>query len=177
MNNNRLLITSSLYGDKFSITYHQNCKIKSQDMTTEKKEIRTQIIIKASTAAVWSVLTNNENYENWNPFIVKSEGKIELGKHIKNTLKNGNKNMVFKPKITDYTPETLFGWKGNLLIPGVFDGYHVFELHKISDMETKLIHHESFSGILSGLILNQIRTETEAGFVAMNKALKAKAEQ
>lgn len=56
-------------------------------MTQEKKEIRTEIIINASTAGAWSVLTNNENYENWNPFIVKYEHKIELGKRIKNTIK------------------------------------------------------------------------------------------
>jgi len=52
-------------------------------MAQGKKEINTQIIINASTAAVWSVLIDNENYEKWNPLIVKSEGKIELGKRIK----------------------------------------------------------------------------------------------
>ena len=145
-------------------------------MTQEKMEIRTEITIKTSTAVVWSVLTDNENYKNWNPFIVKSEHKIQLGKRIKNTLKNGDKIMTFKPKITELVSNQFFGWVGNLVIPGIFDGHHTFELKEISENETLLVHSESFSGIFSGMILKSIKADTENGFRAMNEALKKEAE-
>ncbi|MAZ36760.1 SRPBCC domain-containing protein [Salibacteraceae bacterium] len=145
-------------------------------MAQGKKEINTQIIINASTAAVWSVLIDNENYEKWNPLIVKSEGKIELGKRIKNTMNNGGKTMVFKPEIKELDTNKLFGWLGHLLIPGIFDGHHVFELQKISENETLFIQRERFSGILSGLILKSIRKETTDSFEAMNEALRKEAE-
>ena len=34
-----------------------------------KKEIKTEILIKASPQIVWSILTDFENYPHWNPFI------------------------------------------------------------------------------------------------------------
>ena len=146
-------------------------------MAQEKKEIRTEIIINASTAAVWSVLIDNENYENWNPFIVKSEHTIELGKRIKNTLKNGHKTMIFKPRIKEFETNKFFGWVGHLFIPGIFDGHHTFELKEISENETLLTQAESFRGIFSGLLLKSIKADTEIGFNAMNKALKKEAEK
>ncbi len=141
-----------------------------------RKEIRTEIIINASTAKVWTVLMENENYEIWNPFIVKSEGKIALNKRINNTVKNGKKEIIFRPVVTNLQLNKKFAWKGSLFLPGIFDGFHAFELHQINNYQTKLVHYEQFSGILSELIFQSIKTDTKAGFVNMNKALKKVAE-
>ncbi|MDY9920045.1 MAG: SRPBCC family protein [Proteiniphilum sp.] len=43
------------------------------------KEIRTEIIIRATSEKIWDILTDFENYPNWNPFITFIKGKVEEG--------------------------------------------------------------------------------------------------
>ncbi|WP_020533520.1 SRPBCC domain-containing protein [Flexithrix dorotheae] len=136
------------------------------------KSINTEITINASKEEVWSVLTNNENYQNWNPFIVESKGRVEKGNRIVNTMKNGNQKMVFKPVIKSVRKNEYFSWLGSLWIPGIFDGYHFFHLEEVSAKKVKLTQGEQFSGLLSGMILKKIKTQTEAEFIKMNEALK-----
>ncbi|MFM2360786.1 MAG: hypothetical protein RLY16_2779, partial [Bacteroidota bacterium] len=40
------------------------------------KEIKTTIEIHASPARVWEVLTNFDEYPNWNPFIKSLKGEV-----------------------------------------------------------------------------------------------------
>ena len=47
-----------------------------------KKEIKTEVLINALPEKVWSVLTNVEEYPNWNPFIKWIKGDLEVGNKI-----------------------------------------------------------------------------------------------
>jgi hypothetical protein len=61
-----------------------------------------------------------------------------------------------------------------LLIAGIFDGEHYFLLEPIGESQTRLRHGEKFSGLLVGLLSGAL-SATEAGFTAMNMALKQQA--
>ena len=63
-----------------------------------------------------------------------------------------------------------------MLFPGIFDGEHYFLLEPIGESRTRLTQGEKFSGLLVGLLSGTLST-TEAGFKAMNTALKQQAEQ
>ena len=68
--------------------------------------ITTEIIINAPREKVWEILTDFDNYKNWNPFVIKSTGKAVVGTRLVNTIKNGGRYFVFKPiilKIEKYT--------------------------------------------------------------------------
>jgi hypothetical protein len=65
---------------------------------------------------------------------------------------------------------------GHLLIPGVFDGEHYFLLEPLGDGKTRLMQGERFSGLLVCLLSGTL-SATEAGFKAMNTALKQEAER
>ena len=69
-----------------------------------------------------------------------------------------------------------FEWLGSLPIPGVFNGHHYFRIEELSNGQVKFIQGEDFSGLLAGLIMRQIGEQTRQGFIAMNKALKERAE-
>ena len=142
-----------------------------------KHKIRTEIIINASKEKVWSILADLNAYAVWNPFIVKSEGILKVGTKLRNTLQNGDKTIVFKPKVVEVEPNRSFGWLGSLWVKGLFDGHHYFEIEEISENQVNLIHGENISGILSSLILTQIGHDTRNNFVKMNQALKSRAEQ
>ena len=140
------------------------------------KNIRTEIIIDAPIATVWDILMNFDNYPNWNPFI-HITGNAVVGQHLENTIfLEGQKPQIFKPKVLEVQQNKLLRWEGNLLIQGLFDGMHYFQLEAINQDQTRLVHEENFKGILAGLILRMIGTATEEGFKKMNLALKEQCE-
>lgn len=140
------------------------------------KHLKTEIILNASKDKVWNTLTKIENYKDWNPFIVSSEGEIKQGKQLTNTMMNNGKPMVFKPIITKVDPMHEFEWLGSGFL-GMFKGRHYFKLEDLGNNQTKLIHGEQFSGLLSGLIMKMIGDETLQSFQKMNLALKDVLEQ
>lgn len=141
-----------------------------------QNEIKTEIIINSPNKKVYEILTDLSDYQKWNPFIIKSEGIVRVGNRIKNTMKNGNKNIVFKPKILEADGEKKFAWLGSIGIKGIFDGYQYFHLQPIEGNKVLLIHGEKFSGILARLIIKKIRKQTHHNFIMMNEAIKELAE-
>jgi len=116
-------------------------------------------------------------YPSWNPFIKQISGDSNVGQNIKVHISPPNQSdMQFKPLVLQKESGKAFRWKGKLLIKGIFDGEHYFSLESVSDKQTRFIHGEYFSGLLSGIILKQIKEDTLAGFKAMNEALKRRAE-
>lgn len=141
------------------------------------KSLQTEIIINASAEKVWNTLMDFEKYPEWNPFILSITGQPTVGNQIKAVLKNGNSTSVFKPKVLVVEKNKAFEWLGSLPIPGIFNGQHQFHIETIGPNQVKFIHGEQFSGLLAGLIMKQIGEATQQGFIAMNKALKERAEE
>lgn len=138
------------------------------------KHIKTKILINVSSEKIWQILMDFDNYPNWNPFIKYiQKSKSDSSKlEIEIQPPNGNK-MRFKPIIIDQIQNKKFSWKGKLLLSGLFDGEHIFELIANSDGSTTFIHSEKFSGILVPFINLK---STKKGFVLMNQKLKQLAE-
>jgi hypothetical protein len=85
--------------------------------------------------------------------------------------------MVMSPTLLNFSPSKEFRWKGQLLVPGVFDGEHYFQLSEPSPGGVRLTHGEIFGGFLIPLVFRgALRNGTELGFQAMNQALKQRAE-
>jgi hypothetical protein len=138
--------------------------------------LHTEIEIDATPATVWTILTDLARYPDWNPFITSATGTVTKGGRLVNRLEPpGGKTLTFKPTITEVDEGRAFEWLGRLGLPGVFDGRHRFELvpHSAS---TRLVHTETFTGVLVPLLRKSLDTGTVAGFRAMNEALKARAE-
>ena len=85
--------------------------------------------------------------------------------------------MTFKPRVTRVVPEREFRWLGRLLIPGLFDGEHVFEIKPLGENRSGLVQREKFRGLLVPLLWRSLNTSTRQGFNEMNAALKLKAEK
>ena len=138
--------------------------------------IDTSIEIAAPPSRVWSVLTDFAAYPQWNPFIIRIAGVPEVGSRLVVTIQPpGRKAMMFRPVVLVAMPEAELRWRGRLLMPGLFDGEHVFRLSPIGG-GCRLDHGEVFSGLLSRLLSGTLPA-TRHGFVAMNEALKARVER
>lgn len=141
------------------------------------KEIKTSIVINASAAEVWSVLTDFASYPQWNPFLKSITGVVKTGNRIVARIEPPEaKGMTFKPKVLAFEENKEFRWIGHLLFPGLFDGEHIFELVTNADGTTTFIQREKFKGILVPLFKKMLDLNTVNGFNLMNTALKERVE-
>lgn len=142
-----------------------------------KHELHTEVDIEAPPETVWGILTALARFADWNPFIVSAEGKVEVGERLKNRLQPpGGKAMTFRPTVTAVEANQVFEWFGRLGLPGIFDGRHRFELEPTATGGTHMVHSEELNGVLVRLLRKSLDTQTLPGFVAMNAALKDRAE-
>lgn len=142
-----------------------------------RHELHSQIEIDAPIEAVWETLMDRSSYPDWNPFIVSSEGRAEVGQRLTNRIQPpGGKMITFNPTVTVVESPVAFEWLGRLGVPGLFDGRHRFELTSTGSGGTLLTHSEQFDGILVRFLRGSLDTKTRAGFEAMNAALKARVE-
>ncbi|MBU1228207.1 MAG: SRPBCC domain-containing protein [Actinobacteria bacterium] len=140
------------------------------------REIVTDIDIAATPEDVWGVLMDFAAYPAWNPFVTRIEGAAAVGRRLDVGLTPpGGKTMGFRPIVTAAEPERFFQWLGKVGFKGVFDGRHSFRLSP-TQRGTRFEQSERFTGVLAGLILKAIGARTEAGFRAMNEALKGRCE-
>jgi hypothetical protein len=142
-------------------------------------QIETSITIAAEPARVWQILTDFGRMPSWNPFIPSISGVPENGQRLTVRIAPpGQRGMTFKPKVISAKPHHELRWLGSLIVPGLFDGEHYFELHPVGADSTRFVHGEKFSGLLVGLIMGQRMLDaTRQGFEAMNQGLKRRVEQ
>ncbi|MEN9998764.1 MAG: hypothetical protein RI922_1754 [Bacteroidota bacterium] len=137
------------------------------------KEIKTEIQIAASPEKVWAILTDFEAYPTWNPFIKSLTGEVKVGKTITARIEPLKaKGMTFKPKVLAFEVNKEFRWLGHLLIPGLFDGEHRFQLIDNGNGTTTFIQSEKFKGILVPMFKKMLDFNTVNGFNEMNQKLK-----
>jgi hypothetical protein len=146
-------------------------------MNKEPKHIRTEIVIHATPAEVWNVLTDFNRYPEWNPFITSLKGVSTKGEKLVARMEPPNGSaMTFKPTVLIANRNKELRWLGHLLFPGLFDGEHIFELYENTDGTTTFVQREEFTGILVPLFSKMLDTKTLAGFELMNKQLKERVE-
>jgi len=140
--------------------------------------IKTKIEINAPIEKVWDVLTDFDLYPEWNPFVRKIKGDLSEGSCLQVFLEAPEgKAMVFNPTVVKIEPGRQLVWLDRVLFPGLFDGEHYFVINPLTRGYVTFCHCEIFSGLLSKLILKLIGQSTEAGFHAMNRALKQRVEE
>ena len=140
-------------------------------------EVRTEIEIEATPERVCSILLNFSEYAQWNPFVRSIQGVANAGERLTVFIQPpGSKGMTFRPTVLVVTPNHELRWRGRFLLPGIFDGEHYFQIVPLAPSRVKVVHGERFSGVLVPFAKSSLDGRTKAGFVAMNEALKTRAE-
>lgn len=136
------------------------------------KHIYTEIDISARPETVWSILTDNEKFPEWNPYHVKVVGNLKVGEKLFVEIHKPNGEKIeIHPHVLRMAPLEELTWGGG--IKGIFFGEHVFLLRHLDDKSTKLVQKEDFSGFATPFAsLDAI----DEGYNLMNKALKERAE-
>ena len=141
------------------------------------KELRSQIEIEAPAERVWQVLTDFAAYPEWNPFIRRVNGRPEVDEQLVVRMRpSGTKGMTFRPTVLKAEPNRQLRWLGHLLVPGLFDGEHIFEIEELDEDRVLFTQREIFRGLLVPLLARSLDRETQRGFEEMNRALRERAE-
>ena len=141
------------------------------------KELRSQVEIEAPAERVWHVLTDFAAYPEWNPFIRRVSGRPEVEGHLVVRMQpSGTRGMTFRPTVTKVEPDRQLRWLGHLLLPGIFDGEHIFEIEELEADRVRFVQREVFKGLLVPLLARSLDRDTQRGFEEMNRALRERAE-
>ena len=73
-------------------------------------------------------------------------------------------------------PNRELRWVGRLLVPGLFDGEHLFLIEPVEATRVRFVQRERFGGILVPFTRKMLAA-TRTGFEHMNLALKSRAER
>jgi hypothetical protein len=140
------------------------------------RTISHTIEIDAAPEAVWRELADTGAYAAWNPFIRSLEGELEEGTRLRVEITPpGGRPMTFRPTVRAARPGRELRWLGHLLVAGLFDGEHSFQIEPLGAGRSRFTQAERFSGLLVRPFGGGL-AKTERGFEAMNRALKARVE-
>lgn len=139
-------------------------------------QVRTEIEIAASLAAVWRVLLDFGAYPQWNPFMVEVFGELRPGAifDITLSLPDAHRELKLRRRLLKLDEESEIRWLGHWRMKGLFDTEH-FIRAEFRDGNTRIAHGADFSGVLLKMMLNDV-THFTRGFVYMNQALKRRVE-
>lgn len=139
--------------------------------------VATAIEIEATPDEVWAVLMDFERYPDWNPFVRSITGSALPGARLSVSIQPpGGRRMSFRPRVLTVSASRELRWKGQLLVPGLLDGEHYFQLEPVAVDRTCVRLGEHFSGLLVRLMQSGLNGPTRLGFEMMNQALKRRAE-
>lgn len=140
-------------------------------------ELSTSVYVDASPETVWRVLTDFDDYREWNPFM-RVVGRANEGAHLDVEIRPPRRRtMRFRPTVTHAEYGRELRWTGHLLTPGLYDGEHRFVVEPDGE-GTRFVQSERFGGVLASVVNRWMGMgeSVETGFDAMNRALKARAE-
>ena len=142
------------------------------------RELRTEIEIAAPLTKVWSILTDLDNWKEWNPIVNQASGVASIGSKLSITMrgKDGKDANKYMPIVTNIEEPKSFRWRVKMMAGFLFTNDKVFELEEIAS-GTRLVHIEGFSGILVPMFWSKLNKGALPMLKSMNDALKIIAEK
>ena len=143
------------------------------------QEIKTEIEIAAYPSKVWNILKDVNKWQQWSPIINESSGEMVIGNTLSITMmgkEEGKEGPKYNPKILELKEPHYFQWRAHMLADFIFTNDKIIKLEE-TKIGTRVIHIETFKGLLAPLFCGQMEKGVPPMLNTMNKALKALAEQ
>jgi hypothetical protein len=137
--------------------------------------LEASIQINATPERVWAVLTDQAAYPDWNPFIVSSSGRLQVGATLTNRMHDATGDTTFTPTVLVVEPGRELRWIGRVGPGGIFDGEHTFTITQVRPGVVLFTQREDFTGVAVPFYRHWLHTDTLPMFRAMDAALAREA--
>lgn len=138
------------------------------------KEYVTEATIRATPERVWQLLTDAGGYANWNPEIVRVDGRLALNERITARVRvGGGAIRSLSIRVTAFEAPSRMEWVGGLPL-GLFVGRRTFTVTP-AEGGARFHLHLRMSGLLAPLILKSIG-DRQPEMDSFSSALRARAE-
>ena len=134
--------------------------------------VHTEVTIKAKPEIVWNILNDTKRYPEWNPTMVKAEGRFQEGEKIDYRFREtSEKEYDIQSTVKRVVPIDMINQRGGVW--GVITFDHVYKLEPIPE-GTRVTQHEEYRGIY---VPFWNTTNVKAAYERLNAALKKRAEE
>lgn len=139
------------------------------------------VTINAPASQVWQILTDLPSYPEWNPFTVKAESTLSLDAPIdlylpKPKPKQPGELMLQREYIKLIDPERQLSWGVAMGHRWLLEARRDQYLESIDEQSCRYYTTDSFTGLLTNLVIKSQGVWIKDGFDAIATALKARAE-
>lgn len=137
--------------------------------------IHAETAVHAPAAELWQALAAVDEWADWNPFVTRFDGRLELGASVALTMQlPDRKAQAIRPRIVGLEPGRSFEWLGRVGLPGLLDGRHSFSVTAVDPQTSRLVQHERLSGVLVPAFAGMLTGGAPTAFVALNQALASR---
>ncbi|MCE5211480.1 MAG: SRPBCC domain-containing protein [Deltaproteobacteria bacterium] len=142
-----------------------------------RHEFVTKIEIDAAAERVWKVLTDLNSFPQWNPMIRWAKGEVRPGLRLTVRFQpEGSRGYTFTPKLLVVETNRQLRWLGYPRIPKLIDTEHYWNLERLTNEKTLLMHGAVIYGWLTPVSWKIFEKSSRAPFEQMNHAHKQRAE-
>ncbi len=139
--------------------------------------IDDSVEIAASAEVVWKVLTDFDNYGEWNPFVAACKTTLEPGSPIDMQVHLGPRERAQREWIRSCTPGVEFSYAMKPVPLGALHSLRSHTLTALTPTTTRYTSHFELGGWLRGAVTTPMGAALHSGFAGMTAALKTRAEQ
>jgi hypothetical protein len=135
------------------------------------------IDIEAPVERVWGVLTDSDQYPQWNPLVKGIKGRLARGERVTCAFAAEGKTFKVQVEVSQCDGNKLV-WVGppQRFLHKLARGEHYFELVALEGGRTRLFHGERFTGLAFEIPWSKLEPILNPAYRAFNEALKERVE-
>ena len=138
--------------------------------------IEHRIGIQAPAEVIWEIIADLPHWKDWNPLYTAASGQIRIGSQLEMTLAlPGDQPRQIQPVVLDWVPNEQLQWKLRML-GGLVKNTRYIEIENLAEASCIVANGEFIGGLLGPSGAKRMGRSVYRGFLAMNEALKARAE-
>jgi hypothetical protein len=137
------------------------------------RQISSETEFSGTAQGVWETLSDLGSYPQWNPGFTEAGGRIEVGEtlHLTFAKADGSAGTRLHPTVLVADPGHELRWLGRLIMPGILDAEHSFQIHETEPGRVRFVQSERFRGVLVPFLRKLIEVDTLSMFKRVNAAL------
>jgi hypothetical protein len=138
--------------------------------------IEHRIGVQAPAEVIWEVITDLDSWKDWNPLYPRAAGAIRIGSQLDLTVAlPGKTPQDIAVVVEDWVPNEQLHWRGRAM-GGLVKSLRYLEIVKLAEESCIVENGGIFGGLLGPRKVKPVGRAVYRGLMAMNEALKDRAE-